>query len=74
MLMFTKFISIGSYSPEVPAFGTLKNLLSHFTIVNTTFCQNCVEYTNISLFVTVPGKRTNWVIFSKSSYCYSRKE
>ena len=34
--MFTKFISIGSYSPEVPAYGTLKNLLSHFTIVNTT--------------------------------------
>ena len=39
--MFTKFVSIGSYSPEVRSFGTLITSTKVFSlIICKTLCQN----------------------------------
>ena len=55
--MHTKFVSIGSYSPEVRTFGTLITSTKVFSLINgKTLCQNdpLPRYFRLDILDSVP--------------------
>ena len=56
--MLTKFVSIGSYSPEVRTFGTLITSTKVFSLINgKTLCQNdpLPRYFRLDILDSVPS-------------------